>query len=329
MLKDTPDKSKRLMKLISAADSIAIIGHVKPDGDCIGSILGLANYIIDNYQNKTVDVFAEAFPSSFKILNGARKIKHDAPRKGYDLAISVDVSDTDRLGKFQDLYSRAITTICIDHHVSNKGFGDFSYIDADASSAAEVLCDLVDMDKVSERTANCLYLGMVHDTGVFKYSSTSRHTMELAGHLIELGADSQYIIDETFYKKTYKQNMLMAKTILESMLHFDGKVITGYISKATFKQFKATSMDTEGIVEQLRLTDGVEVAVFVYQKTRNTYKFSLRSKTKVDVSVIASGLGGGGHKRAAGVDLTGNIDDLMGVILGKIKDQLDGKNEAE
>ena len=327
MQKDVLEKSKRLFKLISAAETIAIIGHQKPDGDCMGSILGLYNYINDNYSEKTVDVYAEAFPSCFRFLSGSRKVKHDVTKKGYDLAISVDVSSLDRLGKFDEIFNSAITTVCIDHHVSNKGFGDFSYIDADASSSAEVLCDLIDMEKVGEKTANCLYLGIVHDTGVFKYEATSRHTMEIAGHLIELGAKPAYIIDETFYKKTYKQNMLMAKTILESMQYLDGKVIFGYISKSTFKQFKATSLDTEGIVEQLRLTDGVEVAIFAYQTGRNAYKFSLRSKTMVDVSAIASELGGGGHVRAAGVNLTGKLDDLLGNIISKVNQQLETKKD--
>ncbi len=325
MLNDVVEKGKKLIKLISAAESIAIIGHKKPDGDCIGSILGLYNYISDNFDKKTVDVYAEAFPSSFRFLSGARKIKHEIAKNSYDLAISIDVSDTDRLGKYAEIFNNSITTFCIDHHVSNKGFGDISYVDGNASSAAEVLCDLLDMDKFSDKTANCLYLGIVHDTGVFKYEATSRHTMELGGRLIELGAKHTYIIDETFYKKTYKQNMLMAKTILESMQYLDGKVIYGYISKGTFKQFKATNMDTEGIVEQLRLTDGVEVAIFAYQTGKNDYKFSLRSKTFVDVSRIATDMGGGGHVRAAGFDVKGELDDILGVVLGKIKQQLDEK----
>lgn len=322
MITDYKDKAKKLHKLIAAAESIAILGHSKPDGDCIGSILGLYNYINDNFKGKTVDAFADTFPASFKILSGARKIKHDPVDMCYDLAISTDAADTDRHGRFKNVFSNAITTFTIDHHVSNTGFGDICCIDGDSSSACEVVCELINLDNVSMETAECLYLGMVHDTGVFKYSSCSQRTMELAGCLIAKGARPNIVIDETFYKKTYRQNLLMAKTILESKLYADGKIISGYISKQTFKQFKASSLDTEGIVEQLRLTEGVEVAVFIYQLTRKSYKFSLRSKNYVDVSEIATKFGGGGHIHAAGFEAEGVLDDLLGQVVSMAEEKL-------
>ena len=108
MITDIRDKGKKLHKLISAAASIAIIGHTKPDGDCIGSILGLYNYINTNYKDKKVDAFAEAFPSSFKILSGARKVKHEPLDTCYDLTISVDAADTDRHGKFAPVFRNAL-----------------------------------------------------------------------------------------------------------------------------------------------------------------------------------------------------------------------------
>ena len=322
MITDISRKARKLKQMITAAGSIAIIGHVRPDGDCIGSTTGLYNYITENFKNKTVDVYTESFPSSFKFLNGTKKIKHETDGTSYDLAISVDVSSLDRLGKFEDIFQSAISNICIDHHVSNKGFGDLCIVDGDASSACEVLCDLMDMDKVSDKTASCLYLGMVHDTGVFKYSSTSRKTMEYAGALIEKGADSAYIIDETFYKKTYRQNLLMARTVLVSQLHEEGKIISGVITREIFKEFKCDKMDTEGIAEQLRLTDGVEVAILAYHVSRKTYKFSLRSKSHVDVSGIASSFGGGGHVRAAGFECNEDVKTVIDKIIAMVKEQL-------
>ena len=153
----------------------------------------------------------ENLNQEISFLKGAKKIKHDTNGDSYELAISVDVSDVERLGKFKELYNTSISTACIDHHVSNKGFGDFCYIDPDASSACEALVDILDLEKISLNAAQSLYLGIVHDTGVFKYGATSRHTMEVAGALLEKGVDSAYIIDETFYKKSYKKS----KTIME------------------------------------------------------------------------------------------------------------------
>ncbi len=319
---DIIKKAKKFRQLIDAADKIAIIGHIHPDGDCIGSNLAMYNYINENYKGKTIDVYDEKCSSSFSVLSGYRKIKHEPVTTGYDLAISIDVSDMDRLGIFKEMYNSAITTICIDHHVSNKGFGDFCYIVPEASSACETMCDLLDMDKVSAKTANCLYLGMVHDTGVFKYSNTSRKTMELAGLLIEKGAKPEVIIDDTFYKKTYKQNKLMSRVVLDSQLHEEGKIISGYITKELFKEMKCTTMDTDGIVEQLRLTDGVEVAIFAYHRTKKTIKFSLRAKSYVDVNVIATTFGGGGHIRAAGFETEETFEEALEKVIELAKEQL-------
>ena len=146
--------------------------------------------------------------------------------------------------------------------------------------------------------------------------------MELAGLLLEKGVDSSMIIDETFYKKTYKQNLLMARTVLESVTYMDGKVIVGYISKETMKDFKANVLDTEGIVEQLRLTDGVEIAVFAYQMTKKTFKFSLRAKNYADVNIIATKFGGGGHVKASGFEATGVYEELLAELLEEIKLQI-------
>ena len=319
---DSREKRKQFLQMIDAADRIAIVGHVHPDGDCIGSNLGMYNYITENYKGKTVDVYEDTCPTSFKILPGYRKIKKELTDARYDLAISIDVSDVERLGKFAEVFNTAISTVCIDHHVSNPGFGDLCYIVPQASSASEVMCDLIDMDKISEKTASCIYLGMIHDTGVFKYSSTTRATMELAGYLIEKGAKPDVIIDETFYKKSYKQNQLMARVILDSELHEGGKIISGFASKKIFKEYKCTSMDTDGIVEQLRLTDGAEVAIFAYQLSKTEIKFSLRSKSYVDVCVIAEKLGGGGHVRAAGFTSEKDFETTLAEVISLAKEQL-------
>jgi len=318
------EKSKAFRRMIDEAGSIAVIGHVHPDGDCIGSTLAVYNYICDNFKAKTVDVYTEEFSVDFMFLEGADKIHHEPVERKqvYDLAISIDVSDMDRLGRFIDVYKSAISTVCIDHHVSNPGFGDMCYVVPDASSACEALTDLIDMDKVSIRTANCLYLGIIHDTGVFKYSCTGPKTMDIAGMLIAKGVNTEYIIDETFYKKTYKQNLLMARTLLESNLYDDGRIIVGYITRDMFNSFKCTTMDTDGIVEQLRLTEGTEVAIFAYQITKKKTKFSLRAKGNVDVSKLAAHFGGGGHVKAAGFETTSSYNKVLKQLISMIEEQM-------
>lgn len=324
MASDTIKKSKRLHQMIGDANTIAIIGHIHPDGDCIGSTMAMYNYIIDNYEGKSIQVYAEEFSPDFMIINGTEKINHTATDKRYDLAISLDVSTLERMGDFRDIYNSAISTICIDHHVSNEGFGDLCYVSPNASSACEALCDLIDLEKVSLNTATSLFLGIVHDTGVFRYSCTGRRTMELAGLFMSMGVNSEQIIDDTFFKKTRRQNLLGARVMTESKLLLDNRLIFGIVTSDLFEEMKCTKMDTDGIVEQLRQTDGVEVSLFAYQLSDKKFKYSLRAKAKVDVNKVATTFGGGGHVKAAGFESEKPYEEVLATVAELVKAQLDG-----
>lgn len=311
---------------IEAAKTIAITGHLRPDGDCVGSCLGLYNYIIDNYKDKIVKVYLQEFSPDFMFLNGANAISHELDDMIYDLCIVLDSGDIDRTADFIKYFDSAKDTAVVDHHISNTGYGNFCYVKPDASSASEAICDLIDIAKISSRGAECFYLGIVHDTGVFKHSNTTKRAMCLAGELIEKGARPHFVIDETFYKKTYVQNQLLGRALLESFLMMDGQVIVSVLKKNVFDFYNATSVDCDGIVDQLRITAGVDVAVFIYETAVDEYKVSMRSNVIVNVSEIATMFGGGGHIRAAGVSIKGNIYDIINNITKQISKQL---NEAK
>lgn len=307
---------------IMNATTIAIMGHVRPDGDCIGSCLGLYNYLIENYPDKEINVYLEEVAAKFAFLPGADKVITSASDKIYDLAISLDCGDTDRHGKFGPIFDTAKDTIALDHHRSNLGFGNYFYCDPDASSASEVLYNHFEADKVSLNCATCLYLGIVHDTGVFKYSCTSESTMKIAGSLLAKGVNSQSIIDDTFYKVTFKQNKLSGEALLRAKLYLNDKVIVTCVDKELFDKYNATKADTDGIVDKIRVTEGVEVAIFAYQLSDTSYKFSLRSVSYVDVSKISVAFGGGGHMRAAGFEAKGDYEESLHKILHMIEEQI-------
>lgn len=313
---------KRLLEMIEKCNTISIVGHIRPDGDCIGSSLGMYNYIMDNYPGKRVDVYLQPIMDKFKFLNGALDIINTPSDQVYELSISVDCSDTDRHGEFADIFKNAKNTVCIDHHRSNMGFGDLYYCDPDASSACEVVSRFFDMDKISKSCAEALYMGIIHDTGVLKYSATSDETMFIVGKLIAKGIDTQYIIDETFYRVRYTQNRLTGKALMDSELYLDGKVIASCIREEDFQMFGSTKEDTDGIIDKLRVTEGIEVAILGYQTDEGKFKFSLRSVSKVDVSTIAVELGGGGHIRASGVWMDGSYEESLDKILKMIEKQL-------
>ena len=185
-----------------------------------------------------------------------------------------------------------------------------------------MLFTLLEQDKIDYDVATSLYTGIIHDSGVFKYQSTSRKTMEIAGVLLEKGVKNTKLIDETFYQKTYIQNQILGRVLLESILVLDGKVIASCVTQKMMKFYGATTQDLEGIVEQLRITKGVEMAIFLHELEPLRYKVSMRSNELVDVSKIAQQFGGGGHVKAAGCTMTGNYYDIINNLLKFAEQQL-------
>lgn len=303
-----------LSDILKDVKSVGITGHIRPDGDCTGSVLALYNYIMENMPEIDVDLYLEQPGSEFYYLKNIDKIKNTPEDKKYDVFFVLDCSSLDRIEPFISCFNNASKTVCIDHHVSNTGFTDLSKIEPQASSACEVLYGTMDADKISCNVAECIYTGIIHDTGVFKYSCTSKKTMEIAGEMMEKGIDYSDIIDNTFYKKTYVQNQILGRALLESVLFYDGKCIFTTVTMDEMEFYGVTGRELGGIVEQLRLTDGVEVAIFLYQTGEEEYKVSLRSKKKIDVAAIATQFGGGGHVRAAGYTAKGSVYQIINSI---------------
>ncbi len=306
------------------AKTVAIGGHVRPDGDCVGSCMGLYQYIKENYSEIEADVYLEDIPESFKEMIPATVEIKTAVEEGktYDLFIALDCADMDRLGFSEGLFEHAKKTFCVDHHISNTGFAEENDIVPEASSTAELVYRLLDKEKITKEIAECIYMGIVHDTGVFQYSSTSPETMEIAADLMRKGIRADMIIDKTYYEKTYAQNQILGRALLESFLFMDGKGIVSYITKKVMDFHGVTSKDLEGIVSQLRVTKGVEVAIFLYELGEREYKVSLRATGDVDVSKVAAFFGGGGHKKAAGVTMKGTVHDTLNDLSEQICLQL-------
>ena len=302
--------------------TVGISGHVRPDGDCVGSTLAVYNYIATYYPEIQVELFLETIPDVFHFLKNADKIQHEYEAdKVFDLFIVLDCGDEGRLGSFVKYYNSAKHTLCIDHHVSNQSFAEENYIIPDASSTCELVFNLLDTEKITKEIAECLYTGMVHDTGVFQYSCTSAQTMNSAGILMEKGIDYPKIVTDTFYLKTYDQNRILGYALLNSKLYLDGKVIVTYLTKENLEEFHCKPKELDGIVNQLRITKGIEVAVFLYEAEDGSFKASFRVTGDTNVAEIAQKFGGGGHVKAAGCNIFGDIDTVIDRILEEIKKQ--------
>ena len=313
----------RLKNELANVKTVAISGHIRPDGDCIGSCLGVWNYIQDNYPDIQADVYLEQIVSKFRFLKGADLVKTDcSEERNYDLFISLDASDRERLGEAVKYLDTAKRSVCVDHHITNPGFADENWIVADASSASELAWEIMEEKKISKNTAEALYMGIAHDTGVFQYSNTSPKTMQIAGSLIAKGINFSQIVDNTFYKKTYIQNQILGRALVESILLLDGRVIAGRLREKDMEFYGATPADLDGIVSQLQVTEGVEVAIFLYETGNHEYKVSLRSNGPVDVSAVCAYFGGGGHVKAAGCTMHGTIYDVINNLTLHIEQQL-------
>ncbi len=300
--------------------TVAIAGHVRPDGDCVGSCLATYNYIRTQFPQIQAVVYLEPIPNLFKFMAGADEIRNDCSEDvSYDLFLALDCGDLGRLGAAAKYFESAKKTVCIDHHVSNQSFADENYIFPDASSTSELIFDLIDTDKITKEIAECIYTGIVHDTGVFQYSCTSAHTMEIAGILMEKGIDFPKIVDKTFFEKTYEQNRILGCALLKSQLHLGGTCISTVITRKEMEEYGVLPKHLEGIVSQLRSTKGVETAIFLYENEDGAYKVSMRSASVVDVAEIAVKFGGGGHARAAGITMSGEPEEIMAKLLAEVE----------
>jgi phosphoesterase RecJ-like protein len=314
---------KKLDDYLTGKRSIGLAGHVRPDGDCAGSTLAVYNYICDNYPDAYVRLFLEPIPNIFKFLKRSEEIVSEyTDETVFDLFITLDCGDTGRLGGAAKYFESAAHTLCIDHHVSNQAFAEDNYIFPDASSTSELVFELMEREKITKEIAECLYTGMVHDTGVFQYSCTSAKTMNIAGQLMEMGIDYPKIVDETFYTKTFAQNRILGQALLNARLYLDGKVIVSVITRKEMEEYGVLPKHLDGIVNQLRVTKDVVVAAFLYENEDATFKGSLRVNGDFNVAEIAVGFGGGGHVKAAGFSADGPAEEVVKRLLAAIEEKL-------
>lgn len=272
-------------------------------------------------------VYLEKTPAAFSAVYGVDEICHDfTQEKQFDLFFCLDCADTQRLGAADRYRQSAQRTICVDHHISNKGYADVNYIVPEASSTSELICELLDLDKMPFHAAEALYMGIIHDTGVFRHSCTAPETLEAAAGLMRCGIDSTKIINTTYYDKSYYQNQILGRALLESILLMDGKVIFSAVKQKEMEFYHVTTSDLDGIVQNLMGTTGVEAAIFLYELGPQEYKVSMRSRELIDVSEIAVFFGGGGHMRAAGCTMQGSIYDVVNNITAQMEVQLNGRN---
>lgn len=313
-----------LLEECKGAKRIGISGHIRPDGDCVGACMGLYLYLTKKMPGTQIKVFLEKPADVFRRISRIEELDSDyGDKERFDVFFALDTVP-DRLGKAERYYREAHKKINIDHHISNPGSsGDINYVFPKASSTSELIYRLIGMQELDRDIAQALYIGLIHDTGVFRYSNTSPETLRAAADLVSFGFDFSELIEETFYEKTYLQTQILGRALLESILFMHGRCVVSVLDRKTMNFYGASPHDLDGIVSQLREIAGVECAIFMYETGVLEYKVSMRSGGKVDVAAIASYFGGGGHKRAAGCSMNGTSHDVINNLSLHIERQLE------
>ncbi len=308
---------------IRSQNRFLVTSHARPDGDAVGSTLAMGSIL--HRMGKDVDmVLADPVPQVYRTLPGMGRIRHarEIDPSAYDVAIILECDGTLRTGLTGLDGMRLVN---IDHHLTGAHFGTLNWIDPDASAVAAMVFEVavaLGVD-VTPGIATCLYTALMTDTGSFTYPGTSADTFTLAHALIDLGARADSVARDVLYSVPASRIQLLGRAL--SRIKIDAGVAWSWITQDDLGEFCATDEDSEGTVNYLISISGVEAAIFLREIEAEPRQFrtSLRSKSKVDVSAVASKLGGGGHRNAAGCTLAGPFDDAVANVLTAMREELD------
>ncbi len=306
---------------IDESNSIVILTHEHPDGDAVGSSLAFMHAL--KKIGKNVDVVIPGVHRMYSVLPGFEEIKEAcADDYNYDLCIALDSSDLERLHDCRSIFEKTKNTIVVDHHITNQNFGDVNYVNAVASSTCQnLLVVFAYMDiAISKDIASCIYAGILTDTGGFRYN-VQTETFEFVSMLLETGIDNVKIYRNLFDLTSFPRTKLLGRALDRLELLCDNKVAFTYITKQDEEECGTTDGDQEGIVNYGRNIEGVEVSIFV-RELEDKRKISLRSNEYLDVSLIATKYGGGGHMKAAGIGTDMSLEVIKQTLISEIEKQL-------
>lgn len=308
-----------ILEEIKKAKSIVILTHENPDGDAVGS--SLAMYLaLKELGKENIDVIIPEYPKTYDYLPNVDIVKKEGIETSYDLAIAVDTATIKMLNGWSNYFEMAKTKIVIDHHSTNTMYGDLNYVNPDSPACTQILLTIFEYFgvEITNDIGKCILTGIITDTGGFQYQSTRPETFEFAATLLKSGINVYEIYKKAMNTKT-RANFELRKRAIDRMEFLeDGKISFTYITKKDIEEINATSDDHEGIVDEGRSIEGVEVSIFI-RETDKGYKASLRSNEYVNVSDVCLMFGGGGHFHAAGCTISQSLEQVKEKIVNQVK----------
>ncbi len=319
------DPVDTLLRVIQDSRVFLIASHVNPEGDAIGSALALAEGLETIGKDVTV-YFDDTIPYPYRFMPHMERVVHDVEGRVFDVTIAVDCGELERLGKgFYRIGERGIF-VNIDHHSTNDLFGDINLIDDGASATGEMVYRILKELGVplSRTMATNLYVAILMDTGSFRYSSATPEAFRIAAELVEIGVDPWEIAKRLYESHPLERLRLLGYSLGTLELKGGGRVALMVVTEEMYRKSGASKEMTESFVNYPRSIEGVKVALFIRQIGERRDKLSLRAKEEVDVGRVASLFGGGGHRRAAGCVMEGDLEDvkerIVDAIEGVLKD---------
>lgn len=313
----------QLNDIIKSSKNILLLSHLNPDGDTLGSICAMAEVIRENFHKECELLCVSKVPKTYEFLPNVSKIKTledvDVSRE-YDLVINVDVAAIDRIGEAKVLFDKAKFTVNLDHHKTNRGYGDLNIINSEASSTGELLAGIFKKLgwKVSYESAVCLYTAILTDTGSFRFDNTTSDSLKAAADMVKAGVKPAEIYKKVYESSSKNHVLFQAYCVSKAEFCENDKIVYTTVYKKDIEKFNAPEDCTEGLTEKLRAIVTTEVAFVVRQINSSTSKVSMRSKN-VDVAEICGVFGGGGHRLAAGCMIKGTVEESIKKILEELR----------
>jgi phosphoesterase RecJ-like protein len=323
-MKPHPKIIDRILKGIKDCHSFCVVGHIRPDGDCVGSQLGLT-LALRNEGKRVVCWNEDPIPQKYEFLDPDHTFQKPKPGHKFDCVIATDAASFERFGKVGPCVKNRKLFINIDHHESNTRYADINWVSAHEPSSGELIFRLLKVAKwpITKRIADCLFTAVSTDTGSFQYSTTRPGTFHVAAEVVRRGADLAKICDEVYQSYPLSRARLLRHIYSHFRLTHENRIAYFWLKKADFARSGADSCDTEGLIDHIRAIAPVVVACVFEEIEPELTRISLRSKSdKVNVNEIAAQFGGGGHPAAAGARIPGRPHSVQRKVIGAIKHAL-------
>lgn len=311
--------------VLQSAGTVAVLTHVRPDGDAIGSQLAMVLAL--RKLGKTVLAWNEdGLPENFAFLKGSELItKPPVEPMEFDIVIALDTAAKNRLGTGINAVRAYKTLVNIDHHASNPGYGDLNYIDVEAPATGQIIYELLQDQNLPffPEIADALFVAISTDTGSFRYQTTTAHTFEIAGKLVEAGVDLATISHRVYESYPKRRILLLGQLLDDATFHASDRIATFTLTEATKARLAIDPADIDGLIDVIRSIDTVVVAIFFEEVADQRVRISVRSKDpRIDANRICSTWGGGGHQLAAGARIRGTLEQVRTKVISFVSDEV-------